>query len=73
MSIGLKSKTVVLEPHQAEWEAEGKSALVTEIFGKASKRVVVQSYDQGKCRRKYERVLSLRQRRNKASCEAGQT
>ena len=35
MSIGLKSKTVVLEPHQAEWEAEGKRicAEIKEILG----------------------------------------
>ncbi len=35
MSIGLKSKTVVLEPHQVEWEEEGrrKCAEIKEILG----------------------------------------
>ena len=35
MSIGLKSKTVILEPHQDEWEAEGKRicAKIKELLG----------------------------------------
>ena len=36
MSIGLKSGTVVLEPHQEEWDMEGKRicASIKEILGK---------------------------------------
>ena len=36
MSIGLKSKTVVLEPHQVEWEEEGrrKCAEIKESLGR---------------------------------------
>ena len=35
MSIGLKSKTVILEPHQDEWEVEGKRicAKIKELLG----------------------------------------